>query len=155
MTDDEFEQATIAAAMKGDADDGMEALRIFITGCDSGTLSRRMLNYVKDRLADIVFHGIRPDVALCLYERGVRGVEYPPAEVAACYFLLLRHGLKPGNAKAAMQRIFVRRHKSISPKQIEITAKQYARISRFDDDLLLHMTETKRKQIAELISPKK
>ena len=150
-----FEQSTIDAAMKGDAEAGMEALRIFIAGCDSEKLSHRMLHYIRDRLVNIVFDGMAPDVALCLFERGARGGEYPPSEVAACYFLLLRHGLKPGKAKAAMQAIFVREHKSISPRLIETTTKQYAPMQNFDDDLLLHMAGTKRKQIARLISPKR
>jgi hypothetical protein len=155
MTDDDYEQATIAAAMKGDAECGMEALRIFVAGCDSGTLSYRMLHYVKDRFADIVFDGIQPAVALCLFDRRPRGTEYQPEEVAACYCLLLRHGRKPGEAKAALQGIFVRGKKSISQRQIETTAKQYAPLKKFDNALLLNLAGTKRKEIARLIAPKR
>jgi hypothetical protein len=114
MTDDEFEKATIARAMKGEAEAGVEALQIFIAGCDSGTLSRRILYYVRDRLVDIVSHGVSPDIASCLFKKRTRGVEYQPEEVAACYCLLLRKGQTPGKEKAALQGILVRGKKSIS-----------------------------------------
>ncbi|MFN0314053.1 MAG: hypothetical protein ACKVQA_03315 [Burkholderiales bacterium] len=157
-----YEETTIQNAMKGDVSAGLEALRLFIASCDAGNISPRLLAYITERFAEIVFRQVEPAVALKLFERKGRGKEYPELEVAACYFLLRRNGCTPGTAKTNLQQIFVSGGKSISSRAVEIIAKSHAPMANWDHELLLNVyhemlprfSKEERKLIAKLISQK-
>ena len=155
-TEEEYERQTLAMALSQDknaADAGMEALRLFVSGCDSGKLSAALLRYMADRIAEITHDGKPPEEALRLHSGSRRrGREYHPVEVAAAYFLLLKRGWTPERAKEALQeQVFNKKPAGIDRRLIERTAKSHAPMATFDRDLLLHMTGSVRKKVTKLI----
>ena len=153
-TPTEYERATIAEAIGGDADAGKEALDLFVSGVDAGNISPELLRYVADRIGDIVHGAMPPDEALRIKTTRTRGPEYDPLEVAATYYLLLKRKFKPEEAKAAMQKdVFNKKWEQtggIDRRLIERTAATHHPMQNLDDELLLHLTGSVRKLVADL-----
>lgn len=155
-TEEQYERLTLEKALSRDkdaAEAGLEALRLFVSGCDSGTLSPTLLRYVADRIAEITHQAKAPGDALRIHNPNrKRGPEYDPIEVAATYYLLLKVGLPPEKAKKVMQeKIFNVKHAGIDRRLIERTAKSHAPMKQLDRDLLQHLAGSVRKKVVRQI----
>ena len=155
LSESEYEQATISQALEGDVEAGMEALRLFVFGSDTGNISPALLRYVADRIAEIAIEGKRPDIALRIHAKRKRGPEYDHTEIAATYYLLLQEGYLPEKAKQVMQEnVFNQKQATtggVDRRTIERIAKDYAPTKKLPPHILLHMTGTVRKKVAPLI----
>jgi hypothetical protein len=100
----ELENEITRRALAGDADAGLEALKLCRTGLDNAVLSPALAHYLAERLSDVI-DGIRPDRALCIAKgRGNPAEPFPEwkMQLAAFAGLLRQRGYKPQQIAAAM-----------------------------------------------------
>ena len=165
MTADEYEATTIEAALAGDHDAGREALRLCREGLDHGTLSRRLAEYLAERLWRIdkaldesekirqvkkssgSARSVRDAAiaeALCIKRPEGRPADSLPewqVPYAAFGTRLLKEGYPPERVKSLMddaRRQIEGKDAGLDRREAEKILKAYQPMSAMDDEGLMH-----------------
>jgi hypothetical protein len=163
MPPEEYEAATIEFALAGDADAGIEALRLCRAGLDGGVLSPRLAQYLADRLwlidqaiseAEAVGKAKRSASsarsardaaiasALCINRSSKRRDPIPEwhLPLAAVGVLLALSGTKPEKCKAAMAEArLILEGKDLGRSEAWSILKAHAPMRKLDPETLQHL----------------
>ena len=104
MTDDEYRAETIRAALDGDADAGLEALRLCRSGLDHNNLHADLSFYLAQRITELL-EDVPPKIALCIHSgRGRPKAQFPEWQqrLGAFAAVLTQRGYKANKIATAM-----------------------------------------------------
>ena len=99
LKSDDFEKETISRAMDGNAEAGMQALRLCRAGLENNSLSPTLSVYLAARITDLL-DGVQPERALCIAKESGPGRPVNPfpewqQNLAAFAAVLHRRGYSP------------------------------------------------------------
>lgn len=149
-----YERETVAAALSGDSEAGIEALRLCRNGLENNSLSPLLRTYLAERLSQII-DDVPLDNALCVRKERGRGRPADPfpewkQQLGAVLWLLQRWGKLPSEADAAVcllrQEVEGRLLDAADAGKIR---RQFAPMERIETQDLLQLTGPYRESIAK------
>lgn len=142
MDNDEYEAETIRLALAGDAEFGLEVLKLCRTGLDNGRLSPELAHYLAERITDLL-DGVRPDRALCIAPERERGQPKNPFpdwknDLGAFAAVLSQRGYAPQRIAEAMCDVRrIKYDKPLDESDAHKIRKDYEPMQRLEIDNLM------------------
>ncbi len=152
MTDGEYREETINRALAGDAEAGLEALRLCRSGLDANNLPADLRFYLAERITELL-DGVRPDKALFIArDRGRPRDPFPEWQqhLGALAALLSKRGYGPKQIALALcdQRAAIN-DKPLEESDAHAIRSTWKPMQSLDVDLLLHLAGPYRKVLSE------
>ena len=142
MTESEYREETIARALAGDAEAGLEALKLCRSGLDANNMPADLRFYLAERITQLL-DGVPANKALCIArDRGRPRDPFPEWQqhLGALAALLSQRGYKPNKIAVALcdQRAAVD-EKPLEESDAHRIRATWRPMQRLDVELLMHL----------------